>query len=243
MGGQCALQSRTPAHWCGSRRRVRARVALGCGQRGRDRPQRRDHHHPHPTAHAGDHTKRVLTDTEVVLLHERRQRLDRDAEKTLEAYVARDPWNPVQRLAHLFVVAEPRPGKESMLLAARDHGQDPERFIQDLIFDSAHVGGTGIWEPDFTDATRFSTRSDGWAMTNYSIVGGRKLEHANEKTLIEIEITEAGAVRVFCGRASDSLNNIPRCSSYSLPVSPSECRASRATSPNDVGTSASGPSD
>ena len=193
----------------------------------------------------GDHTKRVLTDNEVVLLHARREQLDRDAAEALDAYVARDPWrerNRSQNCGHLFVVAEPRPGRASMLLTAigRD---DPRPSNARVVVEHAFAGGASLWAPDFVSATNLNTRADGWALTDYSFRSGRHVtDQAEESDLIEIELTEAGAVRVLCGSRGRRTRGRgdPFLSSSWSAASRIGRQASQAESPFAADTSASG---
>ncbi|HUP14771.1 MAG TPA: ATP-binding protein [Acidimicrobiia bacterium] len=156
----------------------------------------------------GDRTKRQLTDSDVVALHDRRRLLNRDASETLDSYIARDPLVEAgiePTLAHLFVVALPRPGRPTMLLdAVPQHGQW-QKWLLSLIRRRANLYPPfgSKWAPDFGDATNCTTRSDGWAASCYDLQAGRQLASADrEDHLLEIELSEDGEVRVFCGRAS-----------------------------------------
>ncbi|MEU7863346.1 ATP-binding protein [Nonomuraea sp. NPDC049141] len=65
----------------------------------------------------GDKTKYVLSDPEVVRLHESRRSADRDALALLQHEIDNDPIPADQRtLAHLFLIAQPVAGRRDMLL-------------------------------------------------------------------------------------------------------------------------------
>jgi len=170
----------------------------------------------------GTHTKRALSDSDVVILHERRERLSQSAANELDDYVERDPWTLAgrrQEQAHLFIVCSPRSARSSMLLDAKPDGQDRQRFVTDVVQGTSYNPTIGGFAPDFHLANRVATRGDGWARTDYSIDDARGLTaKAEEKYLLEIELTEGGSVRVFCGRASD-MNNSTRLLFENLIVS------------------------
>jgi len=159
----------------------------------------------------GDQTKRPLNDMEVVALHERRRIQDLDASGTLDAYVARDPFVEAgiePELAHLFVVAIPRPGRSRMLLESGSGGPGWRRGLMSLIQkranDEPRFGSK--WAPDFHYATNLSTRGDGWAASSHGLSAGRHLDEGErEDNVLEIELTEDGGCRLFCSRASDVL--------------------------------------
>jgi hypothetical protein len=162
----------------------------------------------------GEYTKRPLNNADVVALHDQRQALTRDAEEPLDSYVKRDPVveaGHVQELAHLFFVAVPRPGRPGMLHEALD---DPNQWQQQLfriLYRHQRDEPTfGAWTPDFSTAGHWSTRADGWAATSHNLKSGRTLEpSAREASVLEIEMSEDGFVRLFCGRGSDSRSDAP----------------------------------
>lgn len=154
----------------------------------------------------GERTKRQLGNADVVALHDQRRVLNRDAEEDLNAYIARDPYTEAgrtQELAHLFFVAVPRPGRPGMLYSALDSSESQRTQLYRLLNNRQHEY-PGAWSPDFGNASEWSNRGDGWAASSYGLAAGRALtEDAREKGLIEIEMTEDGAVRMLCGRGSD----------------------------------------
>jgi hypothetical protein len=154
----------------------------------------------------GDTAKRVLTDAEVIRLHERRRRLDEDASRPLAHYMDRDPVpsHHIQH-AHLFIVAEPRAGRPDMLLDVAD-----DRAWQQWVLNLTHARQNNeprfgaMFAPDFDYATNVERRPDGWAATSYGLSGRQVGEVVDEAALLEVEVTTHGGVRVYCGRASDS---------------------------------------
>lgn len=116
----------------------------------------------------GERTKRNLTDSDVVVLHARREMLDRDAGDALEEYRRRDPWLQTanaQTAAHLYFVADPRPGRDSMLLDFVNRSTKPAAsslasLVRKRANDPPRFGS--LWAPDFDTASDFSTRSDRW---------------------------------------------------------------------------------
>ena len=150
----------------------------------------------------GEHTKRQLTDAEVERLLRRRDDLDRSSEMELDAYIARDPYtlpDRPRRLGHQFLVGVPLQASNTMLLDAITG--------DDWVWVTARyqVGpGTGGWHPSPHQLTQRDRRDDGWAATSHNLTTGRTLtEDAVESALFEIEVTEAGAVRLYSGRVTD----------------------------------------
>lgn len=157
----------------------------------------------------GELTKRSLSDAEVVALHEQRRRFNMDAAEELKGYTFRDPFIEADEpgsSAHLFIVAVPRPGQEGMLRRALGGSEGWQPHLFELLHERRSEDPPwGLWSPDFDSASSWSTRSDGWAATSFDLRPGRTLrEGAKEQDVIEVEWSEDGVVRVFCGRASDT---------------------------------------
>jgi len=152
----------------------------------------------------GEHSKRHLSDHEVEVLISRREQLNRSAESELHAYVARDPWvagGAQQTIGHQYAVAVPLQADATMLLN-NVAGDGWETWLRAFVAQATVPGQS--WSPDLTDALNPDRRGDGWAMTSHSLQTGRRLgQDADEGSLYELELAEAGTVRMFSGRASD----------------------------------------
>ncbi len=167
---------------------------------------------PHMVGHAywarGDKTKYRLSDAEVLRLHERRRSWDRSAQERLNALVAADPLPQEQRrLAHLFLLAVPVPGRPGLVLDLL--GADGwERRILELVHGAVsrsgvNADGPGGFGPHLGRATGVERRAAGWALTTAGFLPGRAVRSdAREEGLVELELREDGELRVFCGRAS-----------------------------------------
>jgi hypothetical protein len=169
----------------------------------------------------GDRTKRALSDSEVAVLHQRRQLLERNAAESLTDYVGRDPMvdTLTPNHSHLFVVAEPNAASDSMLLEVAKAADNLQTWIFKLVRRRADddPGFGELYAPDIGYANDFGHRADGWALSSFeSAASGRDLAGMDEEKLkrletrlIEVELSENGAVRLFCGRASDNRESDP----------------------------------
>ncbi|WP_228389473.1 AlbA family DNA-binding domain-containing protein [Cumulibacter manganitolerans] len=160
----------------------------------------------------GDKMRRYLSDTEVVRLHQLRTLARDEAGRVLDDYVSRDPI-PVdrRRLAHFFVVACPaRPRHEEMLLDHVDGDWGPvvNAVLQAAFRDPLYAQGPRF-KPSIGDTHQFQRRADGIARTA-KLSSDRTLGNPNdEKYVIELELAENGAVRLFTARLSDHLTEDP----------------------------------
>lgn len=161
----------------------------------------------------GEKTKRTLADEEVVRLHQRRHMWERDILEALDHWVDRDPWRGRPRShAHLFLVAEPVAGPRDSLRAVLDvppWQRSLLNFAMNALSSSgvAEAGHDGF-APGLGVATQSDRRSDGWALTSHDFTTGRALtDNAREDHLVELELTENGSLRAFCGRASALLSS------------------------------------
>ncbi|MGB8941887.1 MAG: ATP-binding protein [Streptomyces sp.] len=64
----------------------------------------------------GDKTKRILPDSEVFRLHERRRNAEQDALTLLRQEIDDDPMREIGKQSHMFLVAQPLAGPRDMLL-------------------------------------------------------------------------------------------------------------------------------
>jgi len=120
----------------------------------------------------GDKTKHMLSDGQVERLIALRSRWAVNAEQALNEWIAGDPIAPDKRQrAHLFVVANPVPPREKLMLPVLG-GNYPNTF-RDLVMATRHQGGA--FAPDVTtNLSNFSTTAEGWAWKSYAVFGQRE---------------------------------------------------------------------
>lgn len=152
----------------------------------------------------GDTTNIVLSDAEVLRLHDRRQVIDSNIATLLQQEIERDPTSDSQReQAHMFVVAEPVSRRSAMLLQAMDDDNAARWISQNLVNGPASVTLSDSWSPDLGSVSTVSRSADGWsAHTGYVIPGRQASPEAGEDNIFEVEVRENGGVRLFCSRAS-----------------------------------------
>ncbi|MGL5825766.1 MAG: AlbA family DNA-binding domain-containing protein [Nocardioides sp.] len=158
----------------------------------------------------GDKTKIRLSDADVSRLHDQRLRAGRAVADLVSEYVARDPVpREVSRQAHLFVVAAPvSPRPEMLLTALPQNGWRP--FLAKLLDDGAYPTTSSLphespVRPSLRSVSEFARRSDGVALTyNLTPDRGWNLGATNPEDIVEVEVTEDGAIRVLNTRASDT---------------------------------------
>ncbi len=155
-----------------------------------------------------DTTNYVIGDGDVRRIQSQRRREQPDIAAELERAVARDPSPPALRNhAHLFVAARPSVVANATMLQAR-LGREWGRWILENLVQQPQWGR---FSPDLpNNATTLHRRPDGWAAASSYIGAARTVtDEALEDYLLELEVDEDGAVRLFCGRASDSTANSP----------------------------------
>lgn len=156
----------------------------------------------------GDKTKHMLSDAQVERLIALRSRWAVNAEQALTEWIAVDPIAPDKRQrAHLFVVANPVPPREKLMLPVLG-GSYPNPF-RDLVVATRHQGGA--FAPDMTThLSNFSTTAEGWAWKSYAVFGQREegvdAERERETGALIVEICENGQLRLMCGRATEDFN-------------------------------------
>ena len=173
----------------------------------------------------GERTRYALSDPEVQRYHQLVLKGQQDAADLLGAEVGRDPAAEagLTAHAHLFGIAQPV-GARSDLLERVVGGSGP-RGWHDFLYDL--VGGTAAgrplgpgWSPDIKNLSEPTRRADGWALSSPSIRPGRTVEAPSsdrlhnvdvEKNLLDLEVNEDGGLRLFCGRASDTLRGEVEC--------------------------------
>jgi hypothetical protein len=173
----------------------------------------------------GERTRYVLSDAEVRRYHQLVSQGQRDAASLLDAEVRRDPAAAVglQAHAHLFAIAQPV-GADPDLLDRVVGGAGPRgwrQFLYGEVLDGAAGRPlTNPWSPDLPEIGDPSRRARGWALRSSRMGPGRTVEvpdpllHNNvnvEKRLLDLEVNEDGGLRLFCGRASDTLRDDVEC--------------------------------
>lgn len=151
----------------------------------------------------GELMRERLSDAQVLRLHQRRAEAQTDAQRLLEAYVEHDPIPAGDRRnAHFFAVAFPvMPRSDEMLL---EHaGEDWDGFFEAAI--RAACSQHSMFPPTIAEARLLSRRSDGMARTQALTQERTSDGRLGEKFTVEVEFSEAGAVRIFNGRLSDEL--------------------------------------
>lgn len=152
----------------------------------------------------GDKTKTYLSDAEVLRLHERRGAITADGIKLLRHEFTLDPVPQEQRAnAHLFLLAEPTPGREGMLLdllSGVNVRQKLADFQQAAYADDVKraVDVSGI-SPELIRAYSHARRSRGAALTSNAREGSTEID----EDMVEMEVHEDGGLRLFMGRLSD----------------------------------------
>jgi hypothetical protein len=155
----------------------------------------------------GHKTKHMLSDAQVERLIARRARWAVNAEEALNGWMAQDPINPAKQVnGHLFVVAEPMPPRERMLLETMTATGDFTAVFRDLVGRTKHNGASFV--PDMpSHLSNFSTTADGWAWNSYALFGDHEEGQPSdrESRALMVEICENGRLRLFCGRAAEQL--------------------------------------
>lgn len=157
----------------------------------------------------GDSTKHYLSDTEVLRLHERRRHREGDVLTMLAHEFGRDPVPEAERRqAHLFVLAEPLAPRPEMLLA-RLHHQDLLDLLSRGAWGDEPARALGVGErfsPELDAATTYSRRSAGAALATYGLGSDRSVDTSTVgwEDIVELEVSEDGAIRIMMGRLSDT---------------------------------------
>ncbi|MGH7483696.1 MAG: hypothetical protein ACRELV_16230, partial [Longimicrobiales bacterium] len=150
----------------------------------------------------GDTTNYVMGDAEVRRIQAQRRTARPDIGQDLQRAIDRDPTPTDKRNhAHLFVVARPVVPTDPTMLQRR-LGRKWQNWLHEKIIQQRAIGRYG---PDLPGISRVVRRPAGWALVSHGIGAMREVvEDYREANLIELEVDEDGALRLFCGRASDS---------------------------------------
>lgn len=169
----------------------------------------------------GDKTRHVLSDADVLRLHERRRSADREALALLQHEIDNDPIPAEGRTqAHLFLVAQPLAGPSDMLLGLTG-GQRWNLNLVDFI-DQAFppelneiLNGMDI-EPTLRMAgTGYRRARGGVARATSNLGDGRVFSPTSSyspESAIELQVHEDGGLRLFFSRlsyAQEGINGMP----------------------------------
>lgn len=171
----------------------------------------------------GDKTKIRLNDAEVMRHHRARKDTEETITGLLEDYVRRDPVPAEeQKHAHLFIVAAPVSPRREMLLDVVDGpdwavfrefinaGYQPYPLMRHSFSPDLHLAGSTAHRPDGIALTRGLTQDRHLEPAHADISG--------DGDVLEIELTEDGALRVFTGRLSDELRDGEYLLIHTVPV-------------------------
>jgi hypothetical protein len=151
----------------------------------------------------------ILSHAEVARLYERRQRLlDSDVVAILTQYLSAPPLPEKWNRAHLHVVVKPVLSDDSLLKRALKEGQTPSVFLSNLVAevrDDETIFASGMYSPDF------NTPTGGWKRYPEGYLG--KLSYADPSDpvpdiyTLQVTVNLDGSGYLFCGRASDVLDD------------------------------------
>jgi hypothetical protein len=169
----------------------------------------------------GERTRYALSDADVQRYHQLVLKGQRDAAELLDAEVRRDPAAAagLTTHAHLFAIAQPV-GARTDLLERVIGGSGPQGW-HEFLHGQVRGGSAGRplsdpWSPDLPGIGEPSRRARGWALRSSGMTAGRDVEAPRadapravdvEKRLLDLEVNEDGGLRLFCGRASDTLRD------------------------------------
>lgn len=159
-----------------------------------------------------DKTKYVLSDPEILRLHDARRSADRDALALLAAEIDNDPIPAgPRRKAHLFLVAQPLAGRKDMLL---DLVSGPRWQLDLAAFtESAFTAelerllSSVAYQPSLRYTSSFR-RARGAARATPNLGHGRRFTPATSDDsaddAIELQVHEDGGLRLFYSRLSQN---------------------------------------
>jgi hypothetical protein len=172
----------------------------------------------------GERTRYLLADAEVQRYHQLALQGQRDAADLLDAEVRRDPATAagLRAHAHLFAIAQPVGARTDLL--ERVIGGAGSKGWHDFLHSQVRSGSAGrplsdSWSPDLPAIGEPTRRARGWALRSSGMRAGRDVEVPGglnalvsgvdvEHGLLDLEVNEDGGLRLFCGRASDTMRNV-----------------------------------
>jgi hypothetical protein len=159
----------------------------------------------------GDSAKHYLSDPEVLRLHELRRQREDDAITLLAREFDRDPVPEAeQKQAHLFLLAEPLAPRPEMMLPYLHHQELLSLLTRGAWGDEATraLGAGEKFSPELSAATTFTRRAAGGALSTQGLLSDRFIDTSlmsNWEDIVELEVSEDGAIRIMMGRLSDAL--------------------------------------
>jgi hypothetical protein len=170
----------------------------------------------------GEKTRYPLSDPEVQRYHQLVLKGQRDATDLLHVEVRRDPAAAagLTAYAHLFGIAQPVGTRRDLL--ERVVGGSGPRGWHDFLHGQVRSGSAGRpltpgWSPDLPGTGDPTRRAPGWSLRSAGMTAGRDVEVSGpdlrhrvdtERNLLDLEVNEDGGLRLFCGRASDTVRNV-----------------------------------
>jgi hypothetical protein len=172
----------------------------------------------------GEKTRYPLSDPEVQRYHQLVLKGQRDAADLLNVEVRRDPAAAagLTAHAHLFGIAQPVGARRDLL--ERVIGGSGPKGWHDFLHGQVRSGSAGRpltngWSPDLPGTGDPTRRARGWALRSSNMTAGRDVQVPGgfstivdridvERNLLDLEVNEDGGLRLFCGRASDTLRNV-----------------------------------
>lgn len=147
----------------------------------------------------GEKTKRRLTDAEVVALHEQRRSRGSIALEILRDEVERDPWGDRHDHGHLYVVAEPLQAAKGLM---RTHVRNGNGAISAILVavENRFQHDAHATMPTPLVASSYARRARGLAASTFPGGARRREPGFDEGDALDIEFTEDGGIRLFCGR-------------------------------------------
>ncbi|MFD8026777.1 helix-turn-helix domain-containing protein [Streptomyces lavendulae] len=164
----------------------------------------------------GDKTKHVLSDADVVRLHERRRSTDQDALELLQHEMDRDPVRHGNN-AHLFLLAQPLASPRDMLLRLTGDPQWGQRLNEFIAKANTRALNEVLYPnhdivPSLAgDASRSYRRARGIAAASPDIGPARLFTSDGSGTrqtmrAIELQVGDDGGLRIYSSRLSDEVN-------------------------------------
>jgi hypothetical protein len=163
-----------------------------------------------------DKSKYVLSDLEVLRLHERRRVADLNALTLLQHEIDNDPIPAEHRQqAHLFLLAQPLAGRKDMLVnltAGPRWSFDLLNFVERAYTPELDaLLGSGDIQPSLRDAGTSYRRSRGTAARVTSNIGEGRIfqpsDSPNSENAIELQVQEDGGLRLFFSRLSAPMHD------------------------------------
>ncbi|MFJ9521869.1 helix-turn-helix domain-containing protein [Kitasatospora sp. NPDC101801] len=160
----------------------------------------------------GDKTKYQMGDSEVVALHQQRRDSEADTLTLLRREMDEDPLREVGARSHFFLVAQPTAARRDVCLPITG-APDWSARLQILIHRVLENPGlhealsNGGFSPNLSDAHQGHRRARGVALSSSGLNSDRTFVTASgaEKSVIEVQLSESGGLRLFMSRLSDEV--------------------------------------